>query len=97
VIHGDLKGVCYESKSHPAAALTLNQLNILVDSSGRARIVDFSHATVPQNEDSMRSTSRQLGYTTQWAAPEVLKGEAHSMRADIFSFAMVMIEVRYVR
>jgi len=74
--------------------LTPNQLNILVDSSGHARIIDFSHATVAQNKDFMRRASRKLGYTAQWAAPEVLKGEAHSTRADIFSFAMVMIEVR---
>ena len=71
-----------------------SQPNILVGDSGHARIIDFSHATIARNKDSVRSASRQLGYTTQWAAPEVLQGEAHSMRADIFSFAMVMIEVR---
>ena len=30
----------------------------------------------------------------RWAAPEILKGNEHSKEADVFSFAMIMIEVR---
>ena len=92
VVHGDLKGV-RKSNSHFSTALTLGQLNILVDDTGSARIVDFGLATVTRNPDSMRSVSDQHGNTPRWTAPEVLNGEAYSKEADIFSFAMVMIEV----
>jgi len=55
--------------------------------------VDFGLTTVTQNLDSMRSASYQLGHTPRWTAPEVLNGETCTKEADIFSFAMVMIEV----
>jgi len=95
VIHGDLKGVCGCSRSHCATALTLSQPNILMDNSGHARIADFGLATVTQNLDSMRTASLQHGHTARWTAPEVLNGGQHSKEADIFSFAMVMIEARH--
>ena len=75
-------------------ALTPDQLNILVENSGRARIVDFGLAEITQNTDSIRSASYLHGFTLQWAAPEVLVKGEYSKEADIFSFAMVMIEVR---
>jgi serine/threonine protein kinase len=74
--------------------LTPDQPNILVDNSGGARIADFGLTTVTQNLDSMRSASQQHGHTPRWTAPEILKEQGtYSKEADIFSFAMVMIEV----
>ena len=56
--------------------------------------MNFGLATVAQNLDSMRTTSEDQGYTTRWTAPEILTGKGtYSKEADIFSFAMVMIEV----
>ena len=94
VIHGDLKGV-RGSSFRFTAILTLSQPNILVDDFGHARIADFGFATVTQNLDSVRSASGHHGHTVRWAAPEVLSEGTYSKEADIFSFAMVMIEVRY--
>jgi len=93
VIHGDLKGVGGSTFLF-TAILTSRQLNILVDDSSCARIADFGLAKVTQNLDSMRSTSPQNGHSARWTAPEVLKEGTCSKEADIFSFAMVMIEVR---
>ena len=93
VIHGDLKGVRRCFKFRFTTLLTFSQPNILVDNSGNARIADFGLATVTQSLESVHSTSRQQGHTPRWTAPEVLSGGAHSKEADIFSFAMVMIEV----
>ena len=76
----------------PPYRLTPGQPNILVDNSGNARIADFGLATVTQNQDSVRNTSCQ--HTPRWTAPEVSRGGAYTKEADIFSFAMVMIEVR---
>jgi serine/threonine protein kinase len=92
VVHGDLKGV-RGSDSRFVTVFTPHQLNVLVDNSGHARIADFGLATVTQNLDSIRSTQPQRGHTTRWAAPEILDEGPHSKEADIFAFAMVMIEV----
>ena len=92
MIHGDLKGV--RTCSNPLTTiLTPDQPNILVDHSGHAVIADFGLATVTQNLDSIRGSALQRGYTARWAAPEVLNEAIYSKEADIFSFAMVMIEV----
>ena len=94
VIHGDLKGVRRSPRSCFTSPLISYQPNVLVDDSGHARIADFGLATVTQNFDSM-SVSAQRGHTPRWSAPEVLYGGRCSKEADIFAFAMVMIEVRY--
>ena len=87
--------MCGCSKLYITAVLTRLQPNILVDATGRARITDFGLTRVTQNLDSIRSGSGEQGYTARWTAPEILNGEGeHSKEADIFSFAMVMIEVR---
>ena len=76
--------------------LTRLQQNILMDDSGNARIADFGFTTVTQNLDSAQSAQCQRGFTPRWTAPEVLDERPHSKESDVFSFAMVMIEVRYV-
>jgi serine/threonine protein kinase len=65
-----------------------------VDDFGHAHIANISFATVAQNPDSVQSASGHRGYTARWAAPEVLEGERYCKEADVFAFAMVMIEVR---
>jgi len=81
--------------SRVTTVLTPDQQNILVDNTGRVRIADFGLSTVARNLDSIPSTSCQHGFTPQWTAPEVLNGEKYSKEADVFSFAMVTIEVRH--
>ena len=68
-----------------------------MDDTGSARIADFGLAAVVRNLDSVQSIKSHRGYSARWAAPEVLNAEPHSKEADIFSFAMVMIEVRMPR
>jgi len=68
------------------------QSNIFVDDYGRALISGFRLATISGLE---QTTSDQHVGSHQWSAPEVLEGGATSKEADIFSFAMVMIEVCY--
>ena len=95
VIHGDLKGVRDCPRSHFASVLTPGQSNILVDVAGHARIIDFGLATVTQNLDVIRNASDEDGDSARWIAPEILGDRGtYSMEADIFSFAMVTIEVR---
>ena len=81
---------------NPVSLLTRVQPNILVDAASHARITDFGLATVTQNLDSIRSASGDHGHTARWTAPEILSEEgSYSKEADVFSFAMVAIEVRH--
>lgn len=73
------EGLCY-LHSRDVIHGDLKGFNILIDNSGHARITNFGLAVV---------TSRR---TQRWAAPEVLEGGKDSKKADIFAFAMVMIE-----
>jgi serine/threonine protein kinase len=57
--------------------------------------VDFGLAIVTKSLDSIPSASRDHGHSPRWTAPEVLMDETLSKEADIFSFAMVIYEVRH--
>ncbi|KAF9793424.1 kinase-like domain-containing protein [Thelephora terrestris] len=64
--------------------------NVLVDTTGRARITDIGISPDMQDLVSMHNVST---YDMQWAAPETLGILGpHSREADVFSFAGVMIE-----
>ena len=74
--------------------MTLGQSNVLLDEAGHPFIADFGLATVAEDKDSV-GNSDEVGTAAVWAAPEVLNGGAFTKQADIFSFAMLMIEVRH--
>ena len=74
--------------------LTSRQSNILVDAAGIARVTDFGLAMVTHDLNSIREGLDEHGQCAQWIAPEILSGrETYSKEADVFSFAMVTIEV----
>jgi len=76
--------------------LTLNQPTVLVDITGRARITDCGLVVVTRNLDLVRSAPDEHGDSTRWTAPEILANQGtFSKEADVFSFAMVLIEVSY--
>ena len=53
----------------------------------------FDFASVVRGPHSVHLTPVQ-GYTPRWAAPEVIEtGDKNTQEADVFSFAMVVIEV----
>ena len=58
-------------------------------------ITDCGVAVVIQDLDSIRGAPDEHGDSTRWIAPEILANRGtFSKEADVFSFAMVMIEVR---
>ena len=72
-----------------------DQPNILVDAAGHAMITDCGLAIVTHNLDSIRGAPDERGDSTRWIAPEILDNQGtFSEEADVFSFAMVVIEVR---
>ena len=72
-----------------------DQPNILVDATGHAMITDCGLAMVTQNLGSIRDAPDEYGHSARWIAPEILDNRGtFSKEADVFSFAMVVIEVR---
>lgn len=65
--------------------------NIMVDASGSARITDFGLA---YNQNALEHNHKSSSGTLRWMAPEILQEKGSpSKGADVFSFAMVMVEV----
>ena len=63
----------------------------MVDASGSPRITDFGLA---RNQGAEEETDAALGGTPRWTAPEILmQSGSLSKEADVFSFAMVIVEV----
>ena len=53
---------------------------------------------VTQDLDSLRGGSDECGDGARWIAPEILESrETYSKEADVFSFAMVTIEVSCIQ
>ena len=71
----------------------MNILVDVVDNIPHARIADFGIAIVTKNLDSIRPATRQEVHTPRWSAPEIFLGQNPSKKTDVYSFAMVVIEV----
>jgi predicted Ser/Thr protein kinase len=65
--------------------------NILIDSHGRARIVDFGLASV-LGTDQLTKTGSTLG-TIGYMSPEQVRGEKVDHRTDLFSLGVVLYEM----
>ncbi|PWB74350.1 hypothetical protein C3F09_04090 [candidate division GN15 bacterium] len=65
--------------------------NILIDSHGRARIVDFGLASV-MGLDHLTKTGSTMG-TVAYMSPEQARGLEVDFRADIWSFGVVLYEM----
>ena len=64
-----------------------------MDDTGHARLTDFGLAGVASDSGPVASETK--GHSVRWAAPEVLATERPvSKESDVYSFAMVVIEVR---
>jgi len=71
----------------------VSQPSILVDDTGRARLTDFGLAAIVLDVESAGSIKD--GHAVRWAAPEIIDMEQPvNKKSDVYSFAMVMIEVR---
>lgn len=84
------KGMQYLHESTPPILhRDLSSNNVLIDQRGFAKISDFGLAKVKFNS----RTHSGKGGTYRYAAPEVLRCEAHDERADIYSFAVIVWEL----
>ena len=59
----------------------------------RARIADLGAAIVTRSLNSTQHAAGQREMTLCWAAPEVLNNENPIKQSDVFSFALITIQV----
>ena len=75
--------------------LTSGQPNILVDHAGCPQITEFGSAMVVHDTNSSQHAPDEKFHYSSWTAPEIVTKEwPYSKAVDVFSFAMVMSEVR---
>ena len=69
----------------------LKSPNVLLDHQYRAKITDFGLSKVKQ-ETSIKSTVHMVG-SLLWMAPELFEGKEASQASDIFSLAIILLEL----
>lgn len=81
------------TKAHEACIVhrDIKPGNIMVDSEGRAKVMDFGIAKL-KGEQNITKASGTVG-TIAYMAPEQMQGLEVDHRADIFSFGMVFYEM----
>ncbi|KAL6070635.1 Testis associated actin remodelling kinase 2 [Balamuthia mandrillaris] len=67
----------------------LKSKNILVDKDLKVKLCDFGFA---RTAEYARRPMTLCG-TEDWMAPEIIMGEAYSLKADVFSYGIVLIEI----
>ncbi len=65
--------------------------NIIVDTKGRARLLDFGLAAIA-GDDKLTKTGSTLG-TVSYMSPEQVSGRDIDQRSDLFSFGVVLYEL----
>lgn len=85
------RGMHYLHSSNPIVMhRDFKSHNLLVDSNWRVKVSDFGLSRMI--EDQLSATMTVCG-TPCWTAPEVLRNQKYSVKADVYSFGIVMWEV----
>eukprot|EP01104_Vermistella_antarctica_P007109 TRINITY_DN1784_c0_g1_i1.p1 TRINITY_DN1784_c0_g1~~TRINITY_DN1784_c0_g1_i1.p1 ORF type:complete len:1436 (-),score=219.60 TRINITY_DN1784_c0_g1_i1:255-4562(-) len=87
------KGMAYLHKQTPYPIIhrDLKSQNLLVTSSFGVKVADFGLARHTADNNTAAMTM-QVG-TPIWTAPEVLRSTQYSVKADVYSFGIVMWEI----
>ena len=100
---GAAAGMCYlHNCSPPIIHRDLKSPNLMVDRYFRVKVGDFnlSRVAVASVRDSKGTGGHSAAYSTgglhspRWMAPEILQNATYSRASDVYSFAVVMWELR---
>lgn len=69
----------------------LKPTNVLVDSEGRAKLLDFGIALVLDDGEAAAPATRV--FTLEYAAPEQLRGERVTTASDVYSLGLILYEL----
>ena len=78
-------------RPHPVLHRDLKSHNILVAHDGRLVVADFGLARFHVTANAAEMTAETGSY--RWMAPEVIRHERYSKKADVFSFGMILFEL----
>jgi serine/threonine protein kinase len=82
-------GINYLHSLHPVIVhRDLKPSNLLVDENWNVKVADFGFARIKEENATMTRCG-----TPCWTAPEVIRGEKYSEKADVYSFGIVMWQV----
>ncbi|KAG0476354.1 hypothetical protein HPP92_013195 [Vanilla planifolia] len=88
---GQAKGINYlHCLNPPIVHWDLKSPNLLVDKNWSVKVCDFGLSRLKANTFI---SSKSVGGTAEWMAPEFLRGERTDEKSDVFSFGVVLWEL----
>ena len=99
IVHGNLKGVSDASPQTNLSLIKFVQANVLISESGNARVCDYGLTPFISDPTFTVAATPGVVGSSQWLAPELIgppegpNPRFESKPADVFAFAMLVVEV----
>lgn len=77
----------------PVVHRDLKSANLLLDAHWTAKVCDFGLSRIMEGVELSGVATQNMVGTCQWAAPELLRGEALAAACDVWSFGVVVWEL----